>query len=301
MSDEHYTGPSPFIFYRNGTDIQKAQLMKALDYISKTPEGGFLRFQLETNILHVEFKEGMAGYDVANKILYWDPKMGNSVIDANGQKGVNSPAVVLAHEMYHWFWDMRGDSAFEEQVATAFEGRIAAALGEPVRASYESVYWANLSPKVYDSTASAKAGGWKAIENGVIKPGPEYDPNAQVITAPINDNTVGTGGGGSGSGGGEGSGGSGDDNGGGGHGPNDPGGSGPLPGGSGGGPKNPIVIVLPAAETPPEDPNLLLLLNASTLEAQVEDSIFIPVTEDPISIQIIGTAANYQLVSTDLY
>jgi len=158
--------------------------MKALTYLADSDEGRFLINEIYNRELQVQFNDQMkAGFNITDQVLHWDPKRGLTIVDKDGNPGAISPALVLAHELYHWFYNMPGDGVLEEELATAYEGRIARDLGEPIRPQYNSFYDRNPDPRVYDSTASGtKEGGWRAVKNGQIEAGPEYDPDVKLIT-----------------------------------------------------------------------------------------------------------------------
>lgn len=129
--------------------------------------------------------------------------------------------------MYHWY-TKKIVGSFDEYLATEWEKGAARDLGEPVRNTYDDVYIGSVVT-TYDTTARADNSRWESVQFGEIVPGPQFDPNVQVI---------GTGGTGGGGGGGEGTGG-GTDLG---------GGSPPTPGDPP--PKTGVVIVKPAAYDP---------------------------------------------------
>ena len=153
--------PANFV---NGTETDRADWAKAIAYISQTPEGAFLAGQLWTNNLTVVFTyDGNDSYDNVNNILYWDSKSTLNVVQPNGEIGAQSAALGLLHELYHWY-TKKITGGFDEYLATAYETRAADLLGEPARAHYNAIYSVNPSAHADDTTASAKGGYWKKVE-----------------------------------------------------------------------------------------------------------------------------------------
>lgn len=191
------------ITFLNGTAQDHADFAKAQAYLMNTTQGQFLFAQAWSRNLEISFNNDHN--DSVNNntlVVSWDPRSALQVVQPNGEVGAQSPALGLLHEMYHWYTKYI-TGQFDEYLATEWEKGAALSLGEPVRNLYTSDYSPMPVVRTYDVTAHADKSGWKSVQNGEIKPGPQYDPHVQVITPGSDDS-----GGGGDSSGGSGSGGS---------------------------------------------------------------------------------------------
>lgn len=79
-------------------------------------------------------------YQYSNGRIYWDPDSALGVVDRDGDKGVQSAALGLGHEISHANDTSNTTSATREAYATWVETIIAQELHEATRSSYASVF-----------------------------------------------------------------------------------------------------------------------------------------------------------------
>lgn len=163
-----------FIF-KNGDQLDHQRFEMAFNYLGRSLEMLPL-FQFAANN-NVEIRFGTENsFNAETKVITWDPTAALNVIQANGQIGAISPAVILAHELYHAFNHSRS-RPWDEYTATEFEKRLATDLGEPVRPTYDHVYALNKFTLVNIPSMHTRGDKWYAKNevNDLIQGGP-YDP-----------------------------------------------------------------------------------------------------------------------------
>jgi len=116
----------------------------ALLYLSRTEEGAdIINYAMQSpETLTIRFSEfAEIGYYPESKSIWWDPK--SALVLEN--RDVISPAVILAHELYHFKQHMEGGSfeteddrrRLDTKLVENFEIKLCIALGEPPRYDYD--------------------------------------------------------------------------------------------------------------------------------------------------------------------
>jgi hypothetical protein len=170
----------------DGNLTQQQLYVQAMNYLISHVSMGDVLNAMNTQSIKIDFNyTGNDQFDSAINTVHWDPTSALSVIQSNGQLGVQSAALGLLHELYHWIYYHTGNAAYAEEATTSLESNAAIQLGEPVRPTYSSASQINKLVVVTNPTAHTGGGYWQAVDvNGNPVQGPVYDPLATVVSVP---------------------------------------------------------------------------------------------------------------------
>lgn len=178
----------------DATQAQRDQLSLAIKYLYTSPT--VLAYLAQANATIVFNNNNVDQSHAELGQIWWDASSAQVVRSADGSLGVQSAAMGLAHELFHYLL------GFNEAQATALEAQVARELGEPTRVNWNDVVY---TAREVNSTEHTHNGNWEAFNfsgnitiAGRFASGDYNPPNAGTGVPP----STGSGGGDPGGGGG---------------------------------------------------------------------------------------------------
>jgi uncharacterized membrane protein YgcG len=177
----------------DATQAQKDQLSLAMKYVYTSPT--VLAYLTQANATIVFNNNQVDQSHAESGQIWWDPSSAAVVRAADGSLGVQSAALGLVHELFHYFL------GFNEAQATALEAQVARELGEPTRENWADVVY---KAREINSTEHTHLGNWEAYNfsgnmtiAGRFTAGDYNPPNAGTGVPPSSGGSSGDPGGGS--------------------------------------------------------------------------------------------------------